>query len=103
MPSASSCGHARNADRRIFDRSARTPVKHLFRETPHPNFRFRKSAPISWHIEPILAKRNLISRLTPISQDSMGGALRIRARDGLGVAWLLHSLVEPDVDAKQLA
>ena len=68
-----------------------------------PYLRFRKSAPISWHIEPFLAKRNLISLLTPISQDSMGGALRIRARHGLGVAWLPHSVVEPDVDAKQLA
>jgi len=68
-----------------------------------PYLRFRASAPISWHIEPILAKRNLISRLTPISEDSMGGALRIRARDGLGVAWLPQSLVEPDIEAKQLA
>ena len=32
----------------------------------------------------------------------MAGALRIRARDGLGVAWLPHSLVEPDIAAKLL-
>ncbi len=67
-----------------------------------PYLRFRKSAPISWHIEPILSKWNLMSRLTPISEDSMGGALRIRARDGLGVAWLPQSLVEPDIEANQL-
>lgn len=47
--------------------------------------------------------RNLISRLTPIFEDSMVGALAIRARDGLGVAWLPHGLVELDIDAKQLA
>ena len=29
----------------------------------------------------------------------MAGALRIRARDGLGVAWLPRSLVESDIDS----
>ncbi len=67
-----------------------------------PYLRFRKSAPINWHIEPILSKWNLAARLTPISENSMGGALRIRARDGLGVAWLPQSLVEPDIEAGQL-
>ncbi len=32
----------------------------------------------------------------------MAGALRIRARDGLGVAWLPRSLVEADIDANLL-
>ncbi|MDB9702567.1 hypothetical protein OAA86_00530 [Rhodospirillales bacterium] len=36
-------------------------------------------------------------------KNSMAGALRIRARDGDGVAWLPLSLVKPDLDASLLA
>lgn len=32
----------------------------------------------------------------------MSGALRIRARDGMGVAWLPQSLIRPDLDAGHL-
>ncbi len=68
-----------------------------------PYLRFGRTAPIGWHIEPVLAKRKLDSRLTTIYENSMGGALRVRARDGLGVAWLPQSLVAPDIEAGQLA
>jgi len=64
-----------------------------------PYLRFGPTAPIGWHIEPVLAERKLAERLTPVYENSMGGALRIRARDGLGVAWLPQSLVEPDMNA----
>lgn len=64
-----------------------------------PYLRFGPTAPIGRHVEPILKRRNLITRLAPIYENSMGGALRIRARDGLGVAWLPQSLVQPDIDA----
>lgn len=66
---------------------------------PIPYLQFGPSAPIGWHIEPILKARNLTARLKPVYENSMGGALRIRARDGLGVAWLPKSLVQPDIDA----
>jgi DNA-binding transcriptional LysR family regulator len=64
-----------------------------------PYLRFGKSAPIGRHVEPILKKRNLIARLSPVYENSMGGALRVQARDGLGVAWLPQSLVEPDISS----
>lgn len=62
-----------------------------------PYLRFGDKAPIGWHIEPVLKQRNLVPRLVKMYENSMGGALRIRARDGLGVAWLPKSLVEPDL------
>ena len=70
--------------------------------SPVPFLRFGPSAPIGQHVEPILKKYNLGARLYPIYENSMSGALRIRARDGLGVAWLPRSLVEPDIESKSL-
>lgn len=73
---------------------------------PHatiPYLRFSPSAPIGWHVEPILQTRNLIVRLTTVYENSMGGALRIRARDGLGIAWLPLTLIEPDIRSGLLA
>ncbi len=67
-----------------------------------PYLRFGPSAPIGKHIDPILSSRDLSARLTSIYENSMAGALRIRARDGLGVAWLPRSLVEADIDANLL-
>ena len=37
-----------------------------------------------------------------VYENSMAGALRIRARDGDGVAWLPKSLVAPDLEAGHL-
>jgi DNA-binding transcriptional LysR family regulator len=47
----------------------------------------------------LLKKRNLIARLSPVYENSMGSALHIQARDGLDVAWLPQSLVEPDISS----
>ncbi len=64
-----------------------------------PYLRFGANAPISQHIEPLLAANNLNSRLRVVYENSMAGALRIRAREGLGVAWLPRSLITPDLEA----
>jgi len=73
---------------------------------PHttiPYLRFGPSAPIGWHVEPILQSRNLATRLSIVYENAMGGALRVRARDGLGIAWLPMTLVEPDIRSGLLA
>lgn len=67
--------------------------------TSIPYLRFGPSAPIGKHIEPILRAHDLGARLRSTYENSMAGALRIRARDGLGVAWLPRSLVEGDMEA----
>lgn len=64
-----------------------------------PLLRFGANAPIGKHIEPILRINDLKHRLKVVYENSMSGALRIRAREGLGVAWLPISLVRPDMDA----
>ncbi len=71
-------------------------------KSPVPFLRFGPSAPIGWHVQPILKKRNLNAKLNLVYENSMGGALRVRAHDGLGVAWLPRSLVEPDIESKLL-
>ncbi|MEK9672871.1 MAG: LysR family transcriptional regulator [Rhodospirillaceae bacterium] len=68
-----------------------------------PYLRFGPTAPIGWHIEPVIKERNLAPRLNTVYENSMGGALRIRAREGLGMAWLPQSLVEPDLQTGLLA
>jgi len=64
-----------------------------------PYLRFGQSAPIGRHVDPVLEAQNLNKRLTTVYENSMAGALRIRARDGLGMAWLPQSLVQPDIEA----
>lgn len=69
-------------------------------ETPDmklPYLRFGDTAPISQHLEPMLERFNLAPRLQAVYENSMAGALRIRARDGGGIAWLPKSLIEPDL------
>ncbi|MDE0308017.1 MAG: LysR substrate-binding domain-containing protein [Albidovulum sp.] len=63
-----------------------------------PFLRFGDGAPISRHLEPLLETKQLYSRLRTVYENSMAGALRIRARDGAGVAWLPYSLVAPDLE-----
>lgn len=83
----------RGADGRpVFDLSARGAA-------PLPFLRFGAGAPISAHIEPLIHAYDLGRRLTVVYENSMGGALRMRARDGAGVAWLPQSLVAPDLEA----
>ncbi len=79
----------------LFDLAAGTAVQ-------VPYLRFGADAPISKHIEPLLAEYDLSRRLGVVYENSMAGALRIRARDGAGVAWLPRSLVAPDLETGQL-
>lgn len=62
-----------------------------------PFLRFGDNAPIGQHLEDLLQVHNLHGRLRTVYENSMAGALRIRARDGAGVAWLPESLVAPDL------
>ena len=64
-----------------------------------PFLRFGDTAPITRHIDPLLETASIKNRLSVVYENSMAGALRIRARDGDGVAWLPHSLVSPDLEA----
>lgn len=71
--------------------------------TAIPYLRFGITAPISQHVEPLLQGSDLSARLQVVYENSMAGALRIRVRDGLGLAWLPKSLVTPDLEAGVLA
>ncbi len=64
-----------------------------------PFLRFGESAPITAHLDPLLHENRLLSRLRVVYENSMAGALRMRARAGDGVAWLPKSLVKPDLDS----
>lgn len=64
-----------------------------------PWLRFGDNAPISRHIDPLMDAAGLKSRLAMVYENSMAGALRIRARDGDGVAWLPYSLIAPDLES----
>lgn len=68
-----------------------------------PYLQFGPNAPISEHIEPHLAQHGLQEGLRTVYENSMAGALRIRARDGAGIAWLPRTLVAPDLETGQLA
>ncbi|MBC8270001.1 MAG: LysR family transcriptional regulator [Rhodospirillaceae bacterium] len=63
-----------------------------------PYLQFGSSAPIGGHIEPLLKASGIREKLSVVYENSMAGALRIRARDGDGVAWLPRSLVQPDIE-----
>ncbi|WP_370398859.1 LysR family transcriptional regulator [Sulfitobacter sp. JB4-11] len=63
-----------------------------------PYLRFGDTAPIGRHLEPLFKAKGVTGRLRTVYENSMAGALRIRARAGDGVAWLPHSLVAPDIE-----
>jgi DNA-binding transcriptional LysR family regulator len=63
-----------------------------------PYLRFGDNAPIGRHLEPLFREKSLPGRLRTVYENSMAGALRIRARAGDGVAWLPKSLVAPDLE-----
>lgn len=67
-----------------------------------PFLRFADAAPISQHLEPMLQRYKLGPRLQSIYENSMAGALLMRARDGSGLAWLPESLIEADLERKTL-
>lgn len=64
-----------------------------------PYLRFGDTAPIGAQLEPLFVEKGLVGRLRTVYENSMAGALRIRARAGDGVAWLPKSLVLPDLDS----
>ncbi len=67
-----------------------------------PYLRFGDAAPIGNLLKPLLVGKGLTARLRMVYENSMAGALRIRARAGDGVAWLPKSLVAPDLENKLL-
>ena len=67
--------------------------------SPLPYLRFGSDAPIGRHIDPLISERRIESRLRTIYENWMVGALRIRAKDGHGIAWLPRSVVQPDLDS----
>ena len=64
-----------------------------------PFLRFGDNAPIGTHLEPLFDRFDIANRLRTVYENSMAGALRIRARAGDGVAWLPKSLVQPDLNS----
>ena len=70
---------------------------------PIPYLRFGESAPLGRVVEALVAEAKLGRRLNPVYENAMSGALRIQVRNGLGIAWLPLSLVEPDIEAGLLA
>ena len=76
----------------LFDLAARKSVA-------IPYLRYGAGAPMNQHIDPIVEKYGLGSRLQVVYANSMAGALRIRAREGVGIAWLPQSLISPDLEA----
>jgi len=67
--------------------------------TAIPYLQFGATAPIGQHIAPLLEAGNLRARLQVVYENSMAAALRIRVREGIGIAWLPRSLVSPDLEA----
>ena len=67
--------------------------------SPLPYLHFGSDAPIGRHIDPLISERRIESRLRTIYENWMVGALRIRAKDGHGIAWLPRSVVQPDLDS----
>lgn len=71
-------------------------------ETPNvqmPYLRFGDAAPISAHLDPLFEAHGISAKLQTVYENSMAGALRIRARAGDGVAWLPKSLIQPDLES----
>ncbi len=68
-----------------------------------PYLRFGSEAPIGRHIEPLIKKRRFEKKLNVVYENWMVGALRIRVKDGSGIAWLPQTLVQPDLEAGSLA
>jgi len=66
---------------------------------PIPWLRYGSAASISEHVEPLLDSFGVTERLVAVYENTMAGALRIRAREGVGVAWLPRSLIAPDLDS----
>lgn len=71
-----------------------------FKSSAHtPFLRFGDTAAITALLEPTLDQYAISPRLKPVYENTMAGALRMRARAGDGVAWLPETLVDPDLAA----
>jgi len=66
---------------------------------PIPWLRYGSAASVTAHVEPLLGALGVTERLQAVYENTMAGALRIRAREGVGVAWLPRSLVAPDLES----
>lgn len=76
------------------------PIYNLTRAARNlPLLRFGDSAPLGAHIGAMFARHALGKQFRVIYENSMTGALRVRARTGDGIAWLPQSLVQPDLDS----
>lgn len=64
-----------------------------------PYLQFGATAPIGQHVAPLLDTGETRARLRVVYENAMSSALRIRVREGLGIAWLPRSLVAPDIEA----
>ncbi len=64
-----------------------------------PFLNYGQDAYLATVIKPSIQSALSTRKLRTVYENSMAGALRIRARDGLGLAWLPHSLVAPDINA----
>lgn len=63
-----------------------------------PFLKFSQSSPIHQLIAPVLNQFDINSMVSTVYENSMAGALRLRARDGGGIAWLPESLIRPDLE-----
>lgn len=70
--------------------------------TTIPFLRFVDEAPISRYLEPMFKEHRLEPTLKSVYETSMAGSLLIRAREGIGVAWLPESLIEADITRHSL-
>ena len=68
-----------------------------------PFLNYPVNAPLGMHLEPVLSRANLTHKLKLVYENAMTEALRMRARNGDGIAWLPESLVKPDIESKLLA
>lgn len=64
-----------------------------------PFLRFGDTAPLGQHVSRVVERHGLAGQLRTVYENSMAGALRIRARDGSGLAWLPRTLVTPDLES----
>ena len=69
---------------------------------PVPILRFGDEAPIGRLLEPIYKEIGKKRSLDSAYENSMAGALLMRAREGMGVAWLPESLIEADLTRDSL-
>lgn len=63
-----------------------------------PFLGYGENAPLGNHLEPVLLRSKLKNKLSLKYENSMSEALRMRARNGEGIAWLPESLVIPDIE-----